>query len=345
MSNEVVIKNIGNTILNDKSLKVICKNKNYNFNDFVACVMCQVKMNEDLQKCTAKSILECCIKSAQIGLKIDANGYAYLTSYKDKCSIIVGYKGYIALIKANNQKVSTINCFVISNKDLEEERLIIEEGENRKFIYKKNLQQDENSLEEKDIAGFLAVVYYKDKTYDYYYMTKNDVNKIRAISSNYKYARDKTNTIWYNHYVSMGKKTAFRQLVKWCDFSGINQLNGLDDEDYEMNNKKNKEEIKEAEKINSTFEELVEEENKEQNNEQSNQQKQEEKVEEIQETEQQIKELKKCDEATFDEILSVLSMAEKREQQIKFVKEQKNIYSFSEEQLKNLRESLKKEYT
>lgn len=335
MSNEVVIKNIGITILKDKSLQAICKNKNYNFNDFVACVMCQVKMDEGLQKCTPKSILECCVKSAQIGLKIDANGYAYLTPYKDKCSIIVGYKGYVALIKANNPKVSTINCFVISNKDLEEKRLLIEEGEDRKLLYKKNLQQDETSLEENDIAGFLAVVYYKDKTYDYCYMTKNDVNRVRAMSSNYIYAKEKTNTIWHNHYVSMGKKTAFRQLVKWCDFSGINQLNNLDNEDYKDSDKKNEEEIKEAEPINSTFEKLVEEENEEQNN----QKEQEEKVEEIKEAEISLKE---CDDMTFNEILNVLDKAETKDKAVTYLNKLKKEYNFSEEQKNKLREGCKK---
>lgn len=242
-----IVTDLSNFLVKSKSLETICKSNKIDINDYAACVAYKVLMTPELQKCSKQSILDCCVKSAQIGLKIDANDYAYLTAFGGKCNVIVSYKGYIALIKSNNPSVDSITAITISKKDIEENRLMIEEGDNRKLTYKKNLLQSENSLKEEDIAGFLCIVYYKNKSYDYCYMTTEDVNRVREDSGNYKYSKDKTKTIWYKHYVAMGKKTTFRQLIKWCDFSGLDKINALDNEDFDFD--KQKEEKKEVEMI------------------------------------------------------------------------------------------------
>ena len=242
MSNEIVLTNLEKQLKNDNQLKSLCESKKFLINDYVACVSAQVQLN-GLSDCTQDSILKCCIKSAQIGLKIDANGYAYLVAYKQGkgddvvriCNVIVGYKGYIALIKSNNPNVLSISCFVISKQDIKENRLVIKEGQSKSLEYTKNLEQDNDCLNENEIAGFLAIVYYKNGGYDYAYMTKKEVDRIKEMSNNYKYQKSKgkeKETIWYQHYVAMGKKTVFRKLVNWCDFSGLEKINELDNEDF-----------------------------------------------------------------------------------------------------------------
>ena len=240
MSNEIVLTNLEKQLKNDNQLKSLCENKKFLINDYVACVLAQVQLN-GLTDCTQESLLKCCIKSAQIGLKIDANGYAYLVAYENKktntriCNVIVGYKGYIALIKSNNPNVLSISCFVISKQDIKENRLIIKEGQYKRLEYTKNLEQDNDCLSENEIAGFVAIVYYKNGGYDYAYMTKKEVDRIKEMSNNYKYQKSKgkeKETIWHQHYVAMGKKTVFRKLVNWCDFSGLDKINELDNEDF-----------------------------------------------------------------------------------------------------------------
>ena len=255
MSNEIVLTNLEKQLKNDNQLKSLCENKKFLINDYVACVSAQVQLN-GLSDCTQESILKCCIKSAQIGLKIDANGYAYLVAYKQGkgddavriCNVIVGYKGYIALIKSNNPNVLSISCFVISKQDIKENRLVIKEGQSKCLEYTKNLEQDNDCLNENEIAGFLAIVYYKNGGYDYAYMTKKEVDRIKEMSNNYKYQKSKgkeKETIWHQHYVAMGKKTVFRKLVNWCDFSGLEKINELDNEDF-VDNEKHSNDIQSA---------------------------------------------------------------------------------------------------
>src|ERR1700689_137895 len=51
-----------------------------------------------LQQCTAMSILSSFVEAAQLGLELDKNlGHAYLVPFKQECTMIAGYRGYISL--------------------------------------------------------------------------------------------------------------------------------------------------------------------------------------------------------------------------------------------------------
>jgi len=50
-------------------------------------------------------------------------------------------------------------------------------------------------------------------------MSARQIEEIRDSSQNYKFARDKSSTVWGQHHVEMGRKTALRRLFKYLPVS------------------------------------------------------------------------------------------------------------------------------
>jgi recombination protein RecT len=71
---------------------------------FLRCLMTTVGRNPDLLKCDKESVLACAMTAAQLGLEIDpALGRAYLIPFKEKATLVIGYKGFIDLAYRSGQ--------------------------------------------------------------------------------------------------------------------------------------------------------------------------------------------------------------------------------------------------
>lgn len=217
-----------------QDLQILCKNNKISIEKYCASVAYLYQTDANIQACEHNTIMASVIKLAQIGLIPDANGYVFLTAYNKKCTITVSTKGLIALIKTNNPKVADIKTYTVSMAEFQAGKLLIKEGAMRQFFYEPNLLEAKRALKPNEIAGFLAIVYYKDGGCDYDFMPTADVEYVRDnCSAQYQFKKKQgkeKETIWYKHFNEMGEKTALRHLTKKCDFSGLEKYNEIDND-------------------------------------------------------------------------------------------------------------------
>jgi recombination protein RecT len=64
---------------------------------FARVALTTIRMNPQLLTCSQHSLLGSLMESAQLGLEVDTRGLAYLVPYKGRCTLIIGYKGYMEL--------------------------------------------------------------------------------------------------------------------------------------------------------------------------------------------------------------------------------------------------------
>jgi len=65
---------------------------------FISNVLITVAENEALQRCTPVSIIAAALRAATMRLSVDlTSGQAYLVPFKDRCTLVVGYRGLIHL--------------------------------------------------------------------------------------------------------------------------------------------------------------------------------------------------------------------------------------------------------
>jgi recombination protein RecT len=71
---------------------------------YIASVMLAVADSEALQKCSLQSIYNSALRAATLRLSVDpSTGQAYLIPYKQTCTFIPGYKGYIHMAVRTNR--------------------------------------------------------------------------------------------------------------------------------------------------------------------------------------------------------------------------------------------------
>lgn len=84
---------------------------------FLRIVTTTIRRNPKLSACTVESLAQTILDSAQLGLELDGLlGRAYAVPYGDKCTLIIGYKGLIALAYRSRQ-VKAIQAAVVYDRD------------------------------------------------------------------------------------------------------------------------------------------------------------------------------------------------------------------------------------
>lgn len=157
-----------------------------------------------LQQCTPVSLLQCIITAAELGLEPGgALGHAYLVPYGKAATLIVGYRGFIQLMR-NSGQLASIRAVVVHEKDVFEMR----EGIEQSIKHKPYLDGD---------AGPLKYVYcvakLKDGSVQIELMTRAQVDAIRARS------RSGSSGPWQTDYEEMAKKTVVRRIAKYMPLS------------------------------------------------------------------------------------------------------------------------------
>lgn len=184
--------------------------------------------NPLLLDCNHKSLISCLLTSAQLGLLPDGVlGEAYLIPFKNTkrqtvdCTFIVGYRGYIMLAQRSGL-VQSISARAVFKGDVFEYEFGLEEK--LRHIPSGNKNPNE-------ITHFYAVVKLKNGGVQWVVMLREEVDAVRDNSANYKFAKNKAETIWHNYYEEMGCKTVTRKLMKYVPLSSeINMAVGIDEQ-------------------------------------------------------------------------------------------------------------------
>ena len=198
------VSNIRKLLSDSKGQMAMALPKHLSADRLLRVAMTSIQRNPKLLDCTSQSLLACVMTCAQLGLEPDQFlGQAYLVPFKDTkkgvviCTLIPGYRGYIALARRSGE-VKSVSTQVVYEKD--------------SFILKYGIDDIlEHIPAEGDRGkpkGAYVVFKYKDGGYSFDYMTTEDIEKIRARS---KSAQDGP---WVTDWAEMAKKTVIKRHAK-----------------------------------------------------------------------------------------------------------------------------------
>lgn len=172
--------------------------------------------NPKLLECTQTSLIGSILTSAQLGLLPDeVLGEAYLIPFKNnranrmECQFMIGYKGLCTLAYRSGVVQSVQARAVFKGDEFE-----FEMGLNERLVHRP--KGNKNPAE---ITHFYSIVRMKEGGYVMNVMTREEVEKIRNESANYKFAYKKEDTVWGKYFEEMGCKTVLRRIMKYVPMS------------------------------------------------------------------------------------------------------------------------------
>lgn len=157
-------------------------------------VATQLRTNERLAACTPASLLGALMLTAQLGLEPGPLGQAYLVPFGKEVTLIVGYRGYVAL--AHRSSGITITAYEIGQNDL-----FKHDYGTGQVSHTFHLQKDRGPT-----VGVWAKAKFPTGAESVLVMTKAEVEKHRARS------RSKDSGPWVTDWDAMAKKTVIRAL-------------------------------------------------------------------------------------------------------------------------------------
>lgn len=174
--------------------------------------MTSIQRTPKLLDCTPQSLLACVMTCAQLGLEPDQFlGQAYLIPFGKECTLIPGYRGYIALARRSGE-VQSVSAQVVYSRD----NFILQYGIDEKLEHVP-YEPTEDELEKKDPRGKFRGAYvifkYKDGSYSFDYMNKAEIDRIK------KRSKAATDGPWVTDYDEMAKKTVIKRHSKLAPLS------------------------------------------------------------------------------------------------------------------------------
>jgi recombination protein RecT len=169
---------------------------------FKKVVLAAYSRNRQLQQCTMASVLTAVIQASELGLEPTGSlGGAYLVPYKDQCTLIIGYRGFIDLAR-RSAKVKKVEAHVVYSND----NFSYSYGTDPKLVHKPAMG------ERGDIIGVYAWALMEKGVKQFEFLSKPEVDKIKAISKAKKGP-------WVEFEDEMTRKTAVRRLAKYLPLS------------------------------------------------------------------------------------------------------------------------------
>ena len=169
----------------------------------------EVGANPDLATCTRDSILNAAIETAKLGLEIGGTlAQCHLVPHSTKkgklATLIIGYRGLIALMKRGNSDIRDIFPVLVREGD----RYSRDEYTSR---ISHTFDEFDAEREDREIIGAYCRVVYKDgHTWDHS-MTRRALEKRRKVA--------KTQMIWNQWTEEMYMKTVIRTAAKYVDLA------------------------------------------------------------------------------------------------------------------------------
>lgn len=182
---------------------------------FVRTALSALNRTPALKDCTQQSVLKCLMDCSSMGLEPDGR-HAHLIPYKRECTLIVDYKGFVALVRRSGE-VATIHADVVCEGDEFDHNL----GEVTCHRY--DLRRQRGS-----VYAAYAQVTMKNGGKQSAIMGLPEINAIRSRS------KAGNNGPWVTDFNEMAKKTAFRRLVKWLPISSeiMNHVTMADEHEF-----------------------------------------------------------------------------------------------------------------
>lgn len=202
--------------------------KHIDFGRFCRIVLNAMTSTSKLLECDPNSFLLSVMRAAQLGLEPDGlMGQAYLIPYGKNVQLQIGYKGYITLARQSGE-ISFITAEAVHENDDFDLNIFATPR------FSPYLKGDRGEL-----LGFIAVARFKDESFQYVFMTKDEVDTIRDKTQAWKQAlsdarydnqgnitkfvnkwnKEVDSVPWFHHYNEMAKKTAIRRLAKYLPLS------------------------------------------------------------------------------------------------------------------------------
>lgn len=142
-----------------------------------------------LLDCTQESILSCLMQCSQYGVEPDGR-HAHLIPYGNQCTLIIDYKGIVALVRRSGE-VNDIYADVVCEND----RFEFQKGRDRKLTHSYDLRQPRG-----DVIGVYSYVVPKEGADSFEIMSVDEVEAIRARSRSGKAGP------WVSDWNEMAKK-------------------------------------------------------------------------------------------------------------------------------------------
>ena len=171
--------------------------------------MTSIRNNPKLLDCTQESLFACVLGCAQLGLEPEPFlGQAYLVPFFNskkkvfEAQLIPGYRGYLALARRSGE-VKSVTAQVVYEKD------------HFKMSYGLNdvLEHIPAEGDRGNPKGAYVIFRYKDGSYSFDYMSRADIEKIRARS------KSGDEGPWKTDWAEMAKKTVIRRHIKLVPLS------------------------------------------------------------------------------------------------------------------------------
>lgn len=189
----------------------------------VRVVLTAINRTPKLLQCTKESMWQSVLDCASLGLFPDALGRAYLVPFKDKCQLIIGYKGLIDLAY-RSERIASIQVVVVREGDE-----FIREPLGMPPIKHKIIEAPGDPF--RKATHFYSVIYLKDCA-----NPSIDVMSLREVKEIQARSKAKDDGPWITDFEEMGKKTVLRRHMKVMPMSAeLSQAMEKDAELWEPN--------------------------------------------------------------------------------------------------------------
>ena len=170
----------------------------------IRVALSELRTNDKLLQCEPASLVSAIVKSSQVGLEIgSALGQAYLVPYGREATLVVGYRGFIALARRSGE-IESLTARVVYAGDVFE----LEYGLEEKLRHIPSVEVDRG-----EITHVYAIARLRGGGKQYEVMTRPEVDAIRSRS------RAGGAGPWVTDYPEMSRKTVVRRLFKYLPVS------------------------------------------------------------------------------------------------------------------------------
>jgi recombination protein RecT len=174
----------------------------------IAVVLDALSRTPSLLDCEPRSIVQSVLHAAELGLELGSPvGEAYLVPFAKKSTMMIGYRGFVKLIRGA-PRVTVVKGVLVREQDEFE----IDEGENR-LVHK---VRRGTTKERGRITHAYSRVYYTDGSSQFEVMDIDELDKIKTDVINRSKGRP---TPWKTHPDEMYKKCPLRRQAKWLQLT------------------------------------------------------------------------------------------------------------------------------
>lgn len=173
----------------------------------IRAALLQVSMSPALQKCSKESIVQSVMQAAALGLMVGGpTGEAALVPRKGKCVLTPMVRGLVSLAQRSGAVVA-----IPAHPVYKGDRFAVQLGSKLEIIHEPDLNR--RGAVDEDVTHVYAIVVTPSGYRDPHYMTRDEVEEIRAVSSAAQEGP------WKDWWTDMAIKTVVKRATKRYDMS------------------------------------------------------------------------------------------------------------------------------